>query len=335
MASHTVNIRGGQPLFDLVSFGRRGPGRTDGLSLAQVEQIARTVRRVPEVMLKVSGGGTTPKAVIAHLKYIDRHGELDIETDDGEKLKREGVEKSLIEDWDLDADAAVSQSPYAGKPGRKPIKLVHNVILSMPAGTPPDRLLAASHAFAREQFAFKHRYAIVLHTDQAHPHTHLVIKAMGEQGERLNIRKASLREWRREFARHLREHGVAANATERAVRGATTPQKLDGVYRPMHDPKRYSTHMQERVESVSADLLTGDIRVEPGKAKLLKTRKEVERGWQAVSDVLMSEGQPKLAAQVKGFIEQMPLPRTEREWLRDEVRGHVERPLAREQLLTR
>lgn len=43
--------------------------------------------------------------------------------------------------------------------------------------------------------------------------------------------KATLRAWRQDFARHLREHGVAANATERAVRGAAPAPKRDGVYR--------------------------------------------------------------------------------------------------------
>jgi hypothetical protein len=41
-------------------------------------------------------------------------------------------------------------------------KLVHNIVLSMPAGTPPQKLLAASREFAREEFALQHRYALVL-----------------------------------------------------------------------------------------------------------------------------------------------------------------------------
>jgi hypothetical protein len=192
---------------------------------------------------------------------------------------------------------------------------VHNIILSMPAGTSPSGLLAASRAFAREQFALKHRYAMVLHTDQDHPHVHLVVKAMSELGERLNIRKATLREWRREFARHLREQGVAANATDRFVRGATKPHKLDGIYRPMRDPNRHSTHVQARTGSVAVELLKGSLQVEAGKWALLQTRRAVERGWQAVSDVLVREGQPELAAQVGRFVNQMSPARTEKEQL--------------------
>jgi len=45
-------------------------------------------------------------------------------------------------------------------------------------------VLTASRAFAREQIAVKHRYAMILHTAQPHPHVHLVVKAMSEQGDR-------------------------------------------------------------------------------------------------------------------------------------------------------
>ena len=74
--------------------------------------------------------------------------------------------------------------------------------------------------FAREEFALERRYAMVVHNDEPHPHVHVVIEAVSEQGVRLNIRKATLRDWRREFARHLRAHGVEANAG-RAPYGAS------------------------------------------------------------------------------------------------------------------
>ena len=93
------------------------------------------------------------------------------------------------------------------------------MIFSMPPGTPPQKVLSAVRTLAREEFALKHRYAMVLHTDEPHPHVHVVVKALGEDGRRLNIRKETLRNWRREFARHLREEGVAANATDRASQG--------------------------------------------------------------------------------------------------------------------
>jgi type IV secretory pathway VirD2 relaxase len=89
----------------------------------------------------------------------------------------------------------------------------------MPPGTSSEKVFKAAGKLVREEFAFRHRYAMVLHTDEPHPHVHVVVKAVSEQGERLYIRKPTLRDWRQRFAANLRELSVAANATERAVRG--------------------------------------------------------------------------------------------------------------------
>jgi hypothetical protein len=284
-------------------------------------------------MVKVSGGGTSAKGVVAHFKYLNRRPEFEIETDGGEHLRGRGSGKDLVEDWDLELDAAEARAAYSGRPGRKPIKLVHNIVLSMPAGTSSTGLLEASRAFAREQFALKNRYAMVLHTDQPHPHVHLVVKAMGEQGGRLNIRKATLREWRSEFARHLRARGISANATDRSVRGVTIPRKPDGIYRANENER--STHILERRASVAAELLAGGIRVEPGKANLLKTRQRIEQGWRAVSRALHGDGKKDLATEVNRFAQQLPPPQTERESIAAELLGRVPRPPTRERPVAR
>lgn len=184
----------------------------------------------------------------------------------------------------------------------------------MPQGAPAAGVLEASRAFARKQLALQHRYALVLHTDQPHPHVHLVVKAMSEQGRRINIRsKETLREWRRNFASHLRAQGIAANATERAVRGVTKPQKSDGIYRAMRAGR--SLHMRARAESVAAALHAGNMRVEPGKNRILDTRRDVIRHWLGVQEALRAEGRAGLADEVERFVAGMPPPRTEREWM--------------------
>jgi hypothetical protein len=302
-----------RPFLEIVSYGRRVPAERElRLLPAQNEQITRTVRHAPAVMVKISGGGQSAKAVAAHFKYIGRQ-EFEIETDHGQHIRGQEAEKSLIADWDLDLDAAESRSPYRGAPGRKPPKLVHNIVLSMPKGAPAAGVLEASHVFAREQFALQHRYALVLHTDQPHPHVHLVVKAMSEQGRRINIRKETLREWRRQFARQLRAQGIAANATERAVRGVTKPEKSDGIYRAMRAGR--STLVRARAVSVAAALHAGNMPVEPGKKRILDTRRDVVRHWLGVQEALRSEGRAGLADEVERFIAGMPLPRTEREWM--------------------
>jgi hypothetical protein len=329
MPSRTIS----EPLFDLSSYARRGPARRDHLSPAQVAQIARTARRTPEVMVKVlSRGGQDLKAVARHLEYLRlrEDGELAIETDEGHRLTGQHTAKELLEDWDLDLQD-LRPSPQLETRGAGSRKLVHKLMFSMPAGTAPERVFVAVKNFAREEFALKHRYAMVLHTDEPHPHVHMVLKAVSEQGERLHIRKATLRDWRRGFARHLRGQGIEANATERAVRGATEVRKLDGIYRSAHDGdgRRFSTHMRKRTEAVAAELRVGAIKVEPGREQLVTTRKEVVRGWAAVSEILVAQGQPELATQVKRFVDAMPPPLTEKEQLAAQILQRTRGPRIR------
>lgn len=197
---------------------------------------------------------------------------------------------------------------------KKTPKLVHKILFSMPAGTPPKKVLEAVKNFAREEFGAKHRYAMVLHTDEPHPHVHVVVKAIGHDGKRLNIRKATLREWRREFARYLRGQGVEANATERVIRGETKPQKTDGIYRAAR--RRASTHWRQRVEAVGRELVAGGFKTEPDKTRLLETRREVVRGWNEVADDLVLQNQVELAQAVRRFVARMPPPQTEKEFIR-------------------
>jgi Relaxase/Mobilisation nuclease domain len=322
MPSPLISGDTGEPFLDLFRFARRGSGRRGRLSRAEIELVARTVNRIPEVMVKVLiRGGQDLRAVRRHLAYLNRGGELELETDDGRELTGAGSERELLVDWDLDLEEHRRRAELLPRQDARPPKLVHKLLFSMPPGTPADKVIAAVRNFAREEFGLKHRYAMVLHTDEPHPHVHVVVKAVSEQGERLNIRKATLRAWRWEFARHLRALGVAANATQRAVRGSTKSPKLDGIYRA--EQRGESRHTRARVESVAADLLKGHLGFELGKSRLMETRKAVERGWRAVGDILESEERPELAAQVRDFVARMPPARTDREMIAEALRSRV------------
>ena len=304
----------GRCLLDIASYARRGPSWRDHLSPAEIAQISRTVRRVPEVVVKVLGKDSNNLSSISrHVGYIGRYGDLELETDDGDRLGGRGVGRQLLDDWDLDLEDKRRRSDLSATMGRNPAKLVHKLMFSMPPGTPPKAVLAATRNFLREEFWLKHRYAFVLHTDEPHPHVHAVVKAVSEQGVRLNIRKATLRQWRQEFARHLREQGIEANATERAVRGTGRAHKLDGIYRAAH--RGASTHMCERAEAVAYDLAQGYRRTESSKSELVHTRDAVTQGWRAAHDVLIKTGQQELATEVNRFVEQMRPPQTEREFI--------------------
>jgi Relaxase/Mobilisation nuclease domain len=329
MSKRTFRIREGEPLLDVQSYGRDGPSESGGrLTPAQLEQIQRTVRRTPEVVVKVLPRASNDlKAVGKHLDYIGRKGELELETDDGERLSGR-IGKDLLDDWDLDIDDVRRQGTLAATNGRQPPKLVHKLMLSMPPGTPPDKVLGAVRNFAREEFWGQHRYAFALHTDEDHPHVHLVLKAISEQGVRLNIKKATLRHWRSEFARNLRLLGVAANATERAVRGEPRNSKKDGIYRA--SLRGDSTYVRAQAEAVATELLKRNAGVEPGTRKLVETRKAVEDGWHSIANTLAKDGHRDLANDVRQFVERMPAAKTEREGIAAELLERARGPSVRE-----
>jgi hypothetical protein len=310
----------GTPFLSIFSEGRRGPAGSGGFSGAQVDQIRRTVRRAPEVMVKVTGGGKTVGAVVAHLAYISQRGELEIETDEGQRIS-EAEQKALVKDWHLELTAGQYRKPQSpDKPGRT-MKLVHNIVLSMPAPTPPDKVLAAARVFAREKFGVKHRYAMALHTHQQHPHVHLVVKAEGIEGRRLHIDKAMLREWREDFARMMRDQGIAANATPRVVRGQSKKGMPPAHYQTQRDGRSHA--IRARVESIARELKNTGVVRDPSHSKLAETRKAIVAGWKAVADALDAQGEIALAGEVRSFVTRLPPVLTDRERLAVEFIRHV------------
>jgi Relaxase/Mobilisation nuclease domain len=310
----------GAPFLNIFSEGRRGPPESGGFSGPQIEQIRRTVRRTPEVMVKVTGGGKTVGGVVAHLAYISQRGELEIETDEGQRVSK-AEQKGLVKDWHLELTAGQYRKPQSpDKPGRT-IKLAHNIVLSMPAPTPPDKVLAAAKVFAREKFGAKHRYAMALHTHQQHPHVHLVVKAEGIDGRRLHIDKAMLREWREDFARMMRDQGIAANATPRAARGQGKRATRAAAYQTRHHGRSHA--FRAEVESIARELSkTGSVR-DPAHNKLAETRKAVVAGWKALADALNAQGEIVLASEVRTFATRLPPVLTDRERLAAEFIRHI------------
>jgi len=299
----------------VVSLGRRFHETGGHLTREEVEQIRRTVGRAPEAVVKVlPRGGTDLKAVGKHLAYISRNGEVDLETDDGDPVRLTS-EAALLKDWDLDLDEALRRgSALTPTNGRVP-KLVHKLMFSMPPGTPPEKVLGAVRNFAREEFWGQHRYVFALHTDEAHPHVHLVLKALSEEGVRLNIKKATLRHWRSEFARNLRSVGIEANATERAVRGQYRKAKKDGIYRATL--RGESTYIHTRAEAAATAQVGEGSNAEQGKRRLKSTRRAVEGGWRSLADLLERDGHRDLARDVRRFVAAMAPPRADRESVRE------------------
>jgi len=145
-----------------------------------------------------------------------------------------------------------------------------------------------------------------MHTDEPHPHVHMVVKAVSEQGERLNIRKATLRHWRQQFAEKLREQGVPANATERAVRGQSRLARSDRIFRvPRREASSYDHSRRGRRRS--GDGPEESARDDRSRLKAERTRADVVRGWQGIAAILESSGDPVLADRTRRFVRQMAI----------------------------
>ncbi|HEB3530056.1 TPA: relaxase/mobilization nuclease domain-containing protein [Burkholderia cenocepacia] len=178
-------------------------------------QIARTIQRVPEVMVKITnrkGARNGMGAIRAHLDYISRNGRVELEDQEGNLVSDRLEVRDLVQMW-RSAGRGIEETSIRRE--------AFNVMLSMPPGTDRVAVKGAARAFAREEFGEQRDYVFAAHDDEAHPHVHIVVLARGRDGLRLNPRKADIQRWRERFAQELRDRGVEANATPRHTRGVT------------------------------------------------------------------------------------------------------------------
>jgi hypothetical protein len=217
------------------------------------------VRRAPQVMVKVTGGGRGMRAIAAHFRYISKDGRLDVEDERGHHLNGKEALRDLEDDWRWGG----SLIEEVGS-----MREAFNIMLSMPRGTDPLAVLRAAREFAREEFA-DHKYVMVLHDHQANPHVHLSVRAESKHGRRLNPRKNDLNRWRELFAERLRSWGVEAEASRQAVRG------------PSHHPERL-WRLKAEQEGRSRGL--GPRR--RGRVVRPETRMEVGRAWSEIEEAL-------------------------------------------------
>ncbi len=172
---------------------------------------ATVVRRVPQVMVKVTGGGRGMKAIAAHFRYISKNGRLEIEDERGQTVRGKDAVRELADDWRYGGSLIEDFSDR---------REAFNIMLSMPRGTDPLTVQWAARAFAKAELA-DHKCVMVLHDHQANPHVHISVRAESKHGRRLNPRKTDLHRWRETFAEKLRERGVEAAVTRQPTRGVT------------------------------------------------------------------------------------------------------------------
>jgi hypothetical protein len=276
----------GRMLFAHAKPGPRHPSRGVRIPTADVvrREVRLAVKRAPQVMVKVTGGGRGMAVIRAHMKYIDREGDGLIDQS-GERHQGRDARREIARQW------AREGSPI---PERSDRREAFNIMWSMPAGTDSKKLLAAVQALAARRFA-GHKYVMALHTHQANPHVHLLVRAESDLGVRLNPRKVDLHEWRMEFAAELRQRGVEAAASRQAARGVV---------------KNYSPIWQVKAQG------EGRLRNERPSHKdgqvARDTRADALRAWSGVTRALAQSDKWEdraLATQMLEFVNAMPVGR--------------------------
>ena len=248
---------------------------------------ATLAARGPQVMVKITGGGRGMKPIQAHMRYISRLGKeqaggpgqsFELEDENGNLYAgAEGIYE-LARDWQV-AGAYIDDTSHRRE--------AHNIILSMPEGTPPEAVKEAARAFAQEAFE-GYKWVMVLHTDTKSPHVHLAVRAQRYDGRRLNPGRADLHRWRETFAARLQDQGINALATKARTRGIDrSPQTLWH----QKDPQRVRKPRRELRQGVGHEL---------SKAQALLAWREIEAALKQSSQADDRE----LAKDVARFIAQ-------------------------------
>lgn len=266
------------------------------------DKLVWTIKKTPEVMVKITGSGKHIKQIKNHMDYISRHGKVELEDENGEIYFGKEDISSIRNSW---------EKGYFGIPkedSSRGIRESFNIMLSMPPGT--HGVKKAVRAFAAERFS-EHQYVFAFHEDTKHPHVHLVVKAVDSTGTRLNPRKSDLQQWREHFAEKLREQGIAANATPRRTRGIVRKAKKQALWH-IDREGRISQVRKSQKATIIQEIKTNIHHQNPEQARIQLARKETIGAYSEIAKVLSKShsNDKQLAMGIVKFIQSFPTLKT-------------------------
>lgn len=191
-----------------------------------IKSLSRISNRSPQVVVKITSRVHGAANTVSSFSYISRVSvsekeDIPLISSDREKPLTSAQEMlELAREWQSHAEAG-----NARRKGATAIAMV----FSMPPGTTAEKVKDAVVELAKEDFANR-SWVAALHTDEPHPHVHLVIAAANDDGKRFNPDRAFLQHCRERFAEKLRDRGIKADASRSVARGY--PPKKDKL--PIH-----------------------------------------------------------------------------------------------------
>lgn len=286
-----------------------GAGASARLTVAERVRIARGAA-APQAVCKILKFRRGQEAVRRTLAYVLSKADWAYVVDGDAEVKGKASAAAMLDDWKTDFSTRAN--------GRD----VMHMEVSAPPGYDRDAVFAAARAFAAEAFEGR-QYALAEHRDTKHPHCHLVVKLMGDDGRSLNPRKGDLNRWRERFAHHARANGLALEASSRAARGVGRK----GVSQPVFQLRRRG--VVPRTDAARAQAAVADLRegkVAPNAFEAAQAARnaaerrafavEAERVKRAAEASIDDRERDELAAMARdlaAFAHGLPAPKSERQ----------------------
>lgn len=203
----------------------------NGISSAKASKDSgKSTKKLPQVVVKISGSSKGADKAAAHLTYTGRKGQVELEDEQGNRYLGE-QQKGLIKSWEA--------AGFHDKENTGTKREAFHFVFSMPAGTDPKGLKDAVRNLMQEEFA-GHKYFMAQHLDTDKPHCHVLVCATDDRGARLNPRKQDLHNYRVAFVNKLAEQGIEATASRNISRFKSKGNKKQWkIHKSKRDGKPY------------------------------------------------------------------------------------------------
>lgn len=271
--------------------------------------MVRIAQKKTQAIYKISSFGKGEQRVRAHLRYITRNGNLELEDEKGNKFSSNHERYDLVNNWSIDF----------GNNDR--CRDTMHLVLSTPPGTDRNEAKLAAKEFLDEEYGKSgHEYVFVAHEDTNHPHVHAVIKMTSSYGNKLNPRKAYLRKVREHFAQKCREHGIDVEASSRCERGLSGSSKRSEFVQ-MKRNSRVPYKDKELIEKIKSERQNEKAPFHPSDEKMVKRNqiirkryaekaKMLEQKAHDLSNHLEKEKHLKASKLLDDYAKEMPIETT-------------------------
>lgn len=184
-------------------------------------------KKQTEVVIKFTGSSKNYEGLKAHLRYISRNGEVEVQSSDGCKFIGKSDLNILSESFNS-GDRIPTQREIRDNSLKEQREAIH-VVFSMKdyQFASGAKIKEAAMNCISKMYPDNY-FCIAIHNDTDNPHCHLVLKVKDYLGRRINPKKSDIANMRLSFANELIKLGVEAKATTKS--NSRNSEKDKGIY---------------------------------------------------------------------------------------------------------